>query len=93
MSKQGIRCVVTGQVQGVWFRYYTQQEAARLGLCGWAKNQADGTVEVVAVGEAIELEQLHQWLHQGSPKSTVNSVSYETYPHHTTAMNDEFQIL
>lgn len=91
-QQQGIRCIVTGRVQGVWFRYYTQQEAERLGLNGWAKNQADGSVEVVAVGETHQLEQLHQWLHQGSPKSTVNSVSYETYSEVTT-INEGFQIL
>jgi len=92
MSKQGIRCIVAGKVQGVWFRYYTQQEAERLGLIGWAKNQADGTVEVIAMGEATELEQLYQWLHQGSPKSTVNTVSYEEY-NNMAAINNGFQIL
>lgn len=56
-----IRCVkvlVYGMVQGVGFRYYTQQEAHRLGLSGHATNLADGSVEVVAQGESKAVDKL-----------------------------------
>lgn len=54
-------CWVYGQVQGVGFRYFTQQEALRLGIRGYARNLDDGSVEVVACGEdeAVELSLIH----------------------------------
>ncbi|HBI11173.1 MAG TPA: acylphosphatase [Franconibacter pulveris] len=60
---------VHGLVQGVGFRYSTQHEAQRLGLTGYARNLDDGTVEVVACGEAEKVEQLIAWLKAGGPRS------------------------
>jgi len=68
------QCFVSGRVQGVSFRYYTQQEAKRLGITGYAANLADGRVEVVACGDASAVEALCEWLHQGSPLAAVKSV-------------------
>ena len=62
-----IEAVVYGLVQGVSFRQYTQQEARRLGLTGWVKNEPDRTVRVVAEGSEMALQQLVEWLHVGSP--------------------------
>lgn len=47
-----VRCWVHGMVQGVGFRYSTQREALKLGLTGYARNLDDGSVEVLACGEA-----------------------------------------
>lgn len=65
-------CTITwvyGSVQGVGFRYTTQQEAQRLGLVGYARNLDDGSVEVVACGEAENVNKLIEWLKAGGPRS------------------------
>ena len=74
------RFVVSGRVQGVFYREGAKSEAQRLGLKGWAKNLDDGSVEVVAEGDATAIELLARWLRQGPPRSVVNEVdaSYET---------------
>ena len=55
--------------QGVGFRYFTQQEAVRLGLRGYAKNLDDGSVEVLACGNDEQVEKLLAWLKAGGPRS------------------------
>lgn len=62
-------CWVYGQVQGVGFRFFTQQEAVRLGLRGYALNLDDGSVEVVACGSEEQVEKLMAWLKAGGPRS------------------------
>ena len=74
-----MRCLVSGRVQGVWFRAHTREQAQALGLSGSAVNLPDGRVEVIACGEAAALERLRQWLWQGSPMSRVREVACE--PH------------
>lgn len=69
-----LTATVTGRVQGVYFRAYTQQEAQKLGLTGWVANRADGSVKVVAEGEAHLLQQLVQWLHHGPALARVDAV-------------------
>ena len=73
MMKQ-MNARVFGRVQGVSFRYYTRLEAQRLGLTGWAKNEADGTVTVAAVGPEASLKQFEAFLHRGSPAARVERV-------------------
>lgn len=68
------RFLVSGRVQGVFFRASTRQQALRLGLTGYARNLPDGRVEVMAVGEAAALEVLAQWLWQGPPAAEVRDV-------------------
>lgn len=60
---------VYGSVQGVGFRYTTQHEAQRLGLVGYARNLDDGSVEVVACGEAENVNKLIEWLKAGGPRN------------------------
>lgn len=60
---------VHGVVQGVGFRYSTQREAIELGLTGYARNMDDGSVEVVACGEAEQVGKLMAWLKAGGPRS------------------------
>ncbi len=71
------RFIVSGRVQGVFFRASTKDTARRLGLCGFARNLADGRVEVVACGEPASLKELEEWLWQGPPYAHVNSVVSE----------------
>lgn len=75
-----IKCIVYGRVQGVWFRDTTRQRARELGLCGHARNLADGSVEVIASGEADSVKTLQDWLWQGSPMSQVSAVECQEHP-------------
>jgi acylphosphatase len=68
------RCIVTGRVQGVFFRASTQREAQRLGLTGHARNLADGSVEVLACGDPAALQRLREWLRQGPPHARVDGL-------------------
>ncbi|MBR9859096.1 MAG: acylphosphatase [Gammaproteobacteria bacterium] len=68
---------VSGTVQGVSFRFYTQCEAEKLGVRGYARNLPDGRVEVLAEGEAAKVRQLVNWLRQGPDTAVVNGISEE----------------
>jgi acylphosphatase len=72
------RFLVSGKVQGVWFRAATREQALALGLGGHAKNLADGSVEVLAVGDEAALARLERWLWQGPPLAVVANVVRES---------------
>ena len=71
------RYVVQGRVQGVGYRYFVLRHAEELGLAGYAKNQADGTVEVVAEGADSALQKLEERLHEGPSFAHVSRVERE----------------
>ena len=73
------RFLVAGRVQGVYFRASTRERALALGLDGYARNLADGRVEVVACGEAAALEALAEWLQHGPPAARVEQVLRESW--------------
>lgn len=77
MSRSCYRCLVSGRVQGVWYRASTQHKANELGISGQAMNLPDGRVEVVACGEQAALEALHQWLWEGPTAASVENVECE----------------
>jgi acylphosphatase len=68
------RFIVSGLVQGVFFRASTRAEALRLGITGHARNLRDGSVEVVAYGDDVALDRLAAWLEEGPPLARVASV-------------------
>lgn len=70
---------IEGRVQGVWFRESTRQEAERLGLSGYAMNCADGSVEVLACGDAKSLARLAGWLREGPRLARVDAVQALPY--------------
>lgn len=72
-----VRCVVSGRVQGVFFRASTRQKADELGLTGTAVNLPDGRVEVIACGPEARLRQLQSWLWQGPDLARVEAVDCE----------------
>jgi acylphosphatase len=76
-EKLAIHCIVSGLVQGVWFRASTQEEAKKLGLNGWVRNLPEGTVEVMACGDKEKVLQLHEWMKKGPPRAKVENLSYE----------------
>lgn len=71
------RYLVSGRVQGVAFRASARDAALGLGLTGFARNLADGRVEVVACGEFRRVKQLESWLHQGPRWAQVEKVVAE----------------
>jgi acylphosphatase len=66
-----IHCRVSGRVQGVGFRFFVEDEARNLGLCGWVRNLRSGDVEVKASGPEEDLKLLIQRLQQGPALSRV----------------------
>jgi acylphosphatase len=66
--------IVSGKVQGVFFRASARTQAQELGLSGYAKNLPNGDVEVVASGTDAALEALERWLQAGPPAARVASV-------------------
>ncbi len=73
------RFLVSGKVQGVFFRASTRERALDLGLSGRATNLPDGRVDVIAEGDAAALDALEAWLHQGPPAARVESVVREAW--------------
>jgi acylphosphatase len=71
------RFTVSGQVQGVGYRYSAMAQARRLGLTGWVANRGDGAVEGLACGDAAALARLRKWLQQGPPAARVERVEWE----------------
>jgi acylphosphatase len=74
------RFIVSGRVQGVFYRASARAQALALGVSGYAKNRPDGCVEVLASGPADALDGLERWLRQGPPAARVESVSREDLP-------------
>ena len=66
---------VTGRVQGVWFRAWTKEQAETLGLSGWVRNEADGSVTALISGPQAEVAEMVASLHQGPPAARVVSVT------------------
>jgi acylphosphatase len=73
-ARTRLQAIVHGRVQGVSFRYYTQQRARDLGLTGYVRNVWDGTVEVVAEGQRPAVEELLAFLHTGPRAAFVTQV-------------------
>jgi acylphosphatase len=71
------RILVSGLVQGVGFRFSTVRAAERLGVGGWARNLADGRVEVHAQGEPAAVAALVDWLREGPPGAEVARLDEE----------------
>ena len=69
-----LHVAVRGRVQGVGFRWFVRERARALGLTGWVRNQPDGTVEVLAVGDDSALEKLRALLTEGPMGSRVSGV-------------------
>ncbi len=74
-----IRCIVSGHVQGVFFRASTREVADSLGLTGHAVNLPDGRVEVLATGTMESLEKLKEYIRTGPNGASVTSVTCEPW--------------
>jgi len=74
---KAIKAVVSGKVQGVWFRASTMETADKLNLNGYAKNLPNGNVEVMATGKKIDLEKFVVFLSHGPKSAVVDKLQWE----------------
>ena len=69
-----VHAIISGRVQGVFFRMETKREADRLGLTGWVRNRADRTVEAVFEGQRERVQEVLRWCERGPEFAVVHHV-------------------
>jgi len=74
MSEKRLHAFISGRVQGVGFRAFTERKANLYGLSGWVRNLPDGRVEVVAEGDEILLKEFLKDLKKGPPLARVDHI-------------------
>ncbi len=72
-----VHLIISGKVQGVFYRASCQETAIQYGLKGWVKNLPNGDVEVLVQGEKEKIESLIDWCKKGPPHAKVNNVKVE----------------
>lgn len=85
-----VSIIISGKVQGVFYRQSTKELAIVLGIKGEVRNMPDETVNIIATGSSDKIEQLIQWCKQGPPKAKVTNVTIEELPLRTF---DKFSIV
>ena len=85
-----VRIIISGRVQGVYFRTFTQKQALKLGITGFVANISNGNVEVVACAKAEKLECFINYCHKGPLMAKVENVIVSDY--NTTEIFTEFEI-
>jgi acylphosphatase len=68
------RVIVSGHVQGVWYRESLRRQAQALGITGWVRNSPDGTVEAGLEGDAAAVDTVIAWMRVGPPRARVTDV-------------------
>lgn len=76
-KKAKVHLVISGRVQGVFFRMETKRAADRFGVFGWVRNRTDGTVEAVFEGDKEKVDALIEWCHHGPPHADVKSIQVD----------------
>lgn len=74
MTKRAVRLIISGKVQGVFYRGWTAQTATELGLDGWVRNRADGTVEAFLYGSSELIDQMSLKAKDGPKMAVVDHV-------------------
>jgi len=69
-----IHLIVSGRVQGVYFRAFTKKQANKLNIMGFVRNKEDGDVEIIACADKINLEKFVTWCHKGPLMAKVKQV-------------------
>jgi len=72
-----VKLLVSGRVQGVYFRMFTQKKAKQLGINGYVRNLEDGRVEIIAEAESELLDKMIAWAHKGPITARVDQVERE----------------
>lgn len=75
---RSLRAVISGRVQGVWFRGWAERQANQRGLDGWVRNRRDGTVEALFSGPAAAVKAMLDVCSDGPPGASVTNV--ESHP-------------
>ena len=75
-----VSIIVTGKVQGVWYRQSAKEKATELGVSGNVRNQPDGSVAIIASGLTNQLDQFIEWCRQGPPRALVTNVEVTELP-------------
>lgn len=80
MTKTCTHAIITGVVQGVFFRASTKEKAQSLDITGWVRNLPTGQVECVLCGTNDQIKLMIAWLHKGPLMASVDSVEHENIP-------------
>lgn len=80
MAARAVEVRITGQVQGVFYRARCAEEAVRLGVTGWVRNEYDESVRGHFEGPSDALDALVAWCHEGSPRAVVDQVEVTDVP-------------
>jgi acylphosphatase len=76
MNKR-VHLIISGKVQGVWFRLNTKNKADELGIFGWVKNTLNDKVEIIIEGNETNIKKMIKWCYKGSPLSKVENVDID----------------
>ncbi|MHB1260804.1 MAG: acylphosphatase [Thermoplasmatota archaeon] len=91
IAMKRLHVVVSGAVQGVWFRESTREEADRHGVAGWVRNLPDGRVEAAFEGPVPAVEAMVAWCRRGPPNARVDRV--EAVPEEPRGIMGPFRVL
>jgi len=69
-----VHVLISGRVQGVWYRAFTKQKAEQLGIKGWVRNASDGKVEAIFEGEENKIDQMIDWCYKGPPLAKIKDI-------------------
>ncbi len=75
MAKICVHALISGRVQGVWFRHFTREQAEASALTGWVRNLPDGRVEALLCGEEKAVRHVEAWLSRGPELASVAEVA------------------
>lgn len=83
--------IITGLVQGVFFRARTREVAVSHGVCGWVRNRPDGSVEALFEGEERAVMEVVKWCRKGPPSARVADVTVSW--HDATGRHEDFRVI
>ncbi|MFA5103006.1 MAG: acylphosphatase [Candidatus Thermoplasmatota archaeon] len=89
--KTRVHVLISGRVQGVWYRASTKQKADELGVTGWVRNTPEGNVEAVFEGEKTRIDEMIAWCWIGPPMANVTDV--KMLPFHSDETYTSFVVL
>ena len=92
MARRGVRLIITGRVQGVFFRATAKRRAQELGLNGYVRNLPDDTVEAVVAGPEEDVEKFVSFCREGSPAARVENVEVSTLSEEELPQSGDFEI-
>lgn len=79
-NKKSVKAIISGRVQGVFYRVHTQKAAIEFGLTGYVKNLANGSVQALFQGSQDQIDQILTWCKTGSPSSDVSNIKVTEVP-------------